>query len=261
MIEFLKGLFRRKGGIELEFAAISECGLVRRDNQDHFAAHPDSGVFCVADGMGGGEGGAKASEIACAKVSKAASDKTDFPERIRRIASAVRAANGEIREYAKNAGYRQMATTATILAVEKRTGVGVIGYVGDSRVYRFRGGELTQLTHDHTLAGELSRRAATRALADQLDGRAVALSHVLTRAVGIEPDVQTEWRKIDLHDGDMYLICSDGVYDMVAAGGLRDVFAAGGTPQEIADRLAVKVVDGGAEDNYTAIVLKTGVRG
>lgn len=258
MFDFMRGLFRREGEIALEFAAVSERGLVRPDNQDHFTVHQESGVFCVADGMGGGEGGAKASEIACASISRAASDRGDFPERIKRIAAAVREANGEIRKYAKKAGFRQMATTVTFLAVERRTGVGVIGYVGDSRIYRFRDGELTQLTHDHTLAGELSRRAATRALANQLDGRAGALSHVLTRAVGIEPDVQTEWRKIDLRAGDMYLICSDGVYDMVAAGGLREAFAAGGTPQEVADRLAGRVVDGGAEDNYTAIVLRIG---
>ena len=246
--------------MELECAAVSERGLVRRDNQDHFTVHPESGVFCVADGMGGGEGGAKASEIACDKMSEAAAARGDFPERIKRIAAAFRAANGEIRDFARKAGYRQMATTTTVLAVERRTGVGVIGYVGDSRVYRFRDGELTQLTHDHTLAGELSRRTATRALASQLDGRAGALSHVLTRAVGIEPEVQTEWRKIDLHDGDMYLICSDGVYNMVNADGMRDTFAAGGTLQEIVDRLAGKIVDGGAEDNYTVVVLRTGGR-
>ena len=261
MFEFVKSVFcRRKTGVPVEFATLSERGLVRPDNQDHFLVLCERGFFCVADGMGGGEGGAKASEIACAAMKRMVSRSKDFPGMVKAAAGAVCEANSEIREYAKKAGYRQMATTVTALMIDReRTGDGVIGYVGDSRAYRYRGGELAQLTHDHTLAGELSRsKAASRAAAAQLGARAGMLAHILTRAVGIEPDVQTEWRKIDVKSGDLYLVCTDGVYDMLAQETIREACAAGGQTDEIVRRLARLIVEAGAEDNYTIVAFRIG---
>ena len=120
----------------LDVASLSACGLVRADNQDHFLVNRGRAFFCVADGMGGGEGGAEASDIVCRCIGKAVACRTPFPERVHRAAEAIRTANREIRAYAQKAGYRQMATTVTVFAVDERAKdpSAVIGYVGDSRV-------------------------------------------------------------------------------------------------------------------------------
>ena len=97
-----------------------------------------------------------------------------------------------------------------------------------------------------------------RSLASEFGARTGALSHVLTRAVGIEEEVQPDWRKLDVHPGDVCMICSDGVYDMVPDEGIRAAIAAGGTAAEIAARIERLVLAEGAADNFTAIVVKIG---
>ena len=257
MFGFLKRLFRRSP-LVVETASLSACGPVRSENQDHIMVRRKRLTFCVADGMGGGEGGAKASEIVCSDLAATVSRFQDFGERVRACAEAIRAANAHIRDFAKQAGYRQMATTVALLALDGSEGrVGVVGHVGDSRVYRYRDGQLTQLTHDHTMVGELSRSATGRKMASDLVTRANPLSHVLTRAVGIEREVQPEWRKIDITPGDIYLICSDGVYDMVADEGLRAALEEGGAAREIVARIEARVVAAGAADNYSLVVVRT----
>lgn len=256
MFEFLR---RRKRRFDVDSATFSDRGLVRPDNQDHVLAYGARGLYCIADGMGGGEGGAKASEIACASISRAVSRRTDFAERVKRTDEALRSANVEIRDYAAKAGYRQMATTAAVLLLDLAEGrQGVVGSVGDSRVYRFRGGELVQLTRDHTMACELSRTIGGRAMSAGISGREHLLSHVLTRAIGIEPEVKPEWRRIDFAAGDAFLVCSDGLYDMADAAAIRAAVAAGGRAKDVVARLAETVVKNGASDNYSMIVVKVG---
>ena len=248
-------LSRGKG--RLHFHSLSEKGPVRKENQDHFHVSSDRRLFCVADGMGGGEGGAKASEIACSAVACGDDGARDFTSRISRISRSIIKANSDIRIYARQAGYRQMATTVTVLAFDEKAQCAVIGYVGDSRVYRYRNGKLSQLTHDHTLAGELGRRTIPQSLLERFSAGADRLSHILTRAVGIEADIQTEWRKVDVQDGDMFLVCTDGVYDMAGEDGMAAAFAtSGGVCKTAAEALADAIVAAGAMDNYTMIVVK-----
>ncbi len=261
MLAFLKRLLDRRPAMRqrLDVATVSACGLVRPDNQDHFLVDDEHAFFCVADGMGGGEGGALASDIACRCLGDAAGRSSSFLARVQRVSEAIRTANAEIRNHARQAGYRQMATTVTALTIDPTDMTSaVIASVGDSRVYRFRGGALTQLTHDHTLAGELNRRGAMRGYAAGLDARVGSLSHVLTRAVGIEEDVQPDWRSIDVQEDDWYLLCSDGVYDMVSDEALSAAFAAGGSAADMAARLEGRVVAEGATDNYTLVVVRIG---
>lgn len=261
MFRFLKKILSRPGpALSVDCASVSERGLVRADNQDSLLIRDDCRVYCVADGMGGGEGGAEASAIMCRTLDKSVVGRLDFSGRIKAMAAAVHEANAEIRAFARRAGYRQMATTVAMMSLDLDSAAptAIIGYVGDSRVYRLRSGELARLTHDHTLAGELSRRASVRAAAGKLGADADRLSHVLTRAVGIEGDVQTEWRRVDLAPGDAYLVCSDGVYDMAGDAGIRDALASAATARDAVSALAEKTVAAGAADNYTMIVLKLG---
>ncbi len=243
--------------ISVDVASASERGLVRPDNQDHVLVNRRNCVFCVADGMGGGEGGAEASEIVCCTISEAVARRMDFANRLHLVDDALLKANSSIHDYAVAHGYAKMATTGTVLVLDaEESDNAVVGNIGDSRIYRFRHGELKQLTRDHTMANELvsGRPPSTGALA-----RKCSLSHVLTRAIGVEPELAVDWRRIEVRPGDAFLLCSDGVYDMVDDGQLRGAFAAGGNASTIVSRISEKATAAGAADNFSIVVVK--VRG
>ncbi|MBQ6137478.1 MAG: serine/threonine-protein phosphatase [Kiritimatiellae bacterium] len=254
--------FRQKRRVyTIESASLSDRGLVRADNQDHVVAYRGRASFCVADGMGGGEGGAKASELVCRHFVKAVVARRGFADRIRRVAEAIDRANADIRDFADGAGYRQMGSTVAALVLDEGASFqAIVAHVGDSRVYRYRAGVLEQLTRDHTMASELTRRACGATAAAALAGRTSVLSHVLTRAIGIEDTVKVDWRRVDFRAGDQFLVCSDGVYDMIDHDGIRKAFAQGGRPRDVVERLAAGVVRGGAADNYSIVVLRIGAK-
>lgn len=240
-------------GRVVDVASLSACGPVRRENQDHCFASPETAFFCVADGMGGGQGGAKASEIVCRQLSGVALRSANFAERMSRVDLAVRAAQAEIRSFARAAGFAQMATTVALLALESADSpIAEIASVGDSRIYRFRGGELKQLTRDHTYAEALKRAGAWDELAADAEG---AYTHVLTRAIGTGSDALVDWRWIDVRKNDRFLLCTDGVYDMASDDAIGAAFAEGGSSGEVLARLEARVLAAGGRDNYTMIVV------
>ena len=111
----------------------------------------------------------------------------------------------------------------------------------------------------HTLAEELAQHCPSRIAKPFADIRAIALSHVLTRAVGVgQEPLKVDWHKIDVVDGDVLLLCSDGVHGSVPHPMLLGAVLAGGSSKEIIDRIATMVVESGARDNYSAIVVKIG---
>ena len=253
----LFGLVGRKFKVDVAFA--SECGLVRKENQDHVVADPKALVFCVADGMGGGEAGGEASDIVCRNVSAVLHDYASFADRVRLVDDAIHRADGEIRAISAAAGYRQMGSTAAVLVSDGRR-IAAVGNVGDSRVYRLRDGGLVQLTRDHTIVRELNLQTAGRAVAAGLRDRSLAISHMLTRALGVQEEAAPEWRRIDVRRDDVFLVCTDGLYDAASEADIRGALAAGGAAKEIAARLARLAVAGGAGDNYSLVVVKIGGR-
>ena len=254
-------LFRRRR-VRIDSAALSDRGLVRAENQDHVLVNRGRRFYCVADGMGGGDGGAKASEIVCRCLRAAVARRTDFAERLDRVRAALAQANADIRAYAARAGFtRQMASTAALLALDPGTcRQAVVGFIGDSRVYRLRDGGLVQLTRDHTIVRELNLQTAGRAVAAGLRDRSLAISHMLTRALGVQEEAVPEWGRIDVRRDDVFLVCSDGLYDAASEADIRGALAAGGAAKEIAARLARLAVAGGAGDNYSLVVVKIGGR-
>jgi len=239
-------------------ASWTDCGLVRKDNQDNFFVCDECLSYCVADGMGGCEGGAKASEIVCKVVRDAIGKSSEFIERVRTVDDAVKKANADIRAYSRKAGFKLMGTTVTVMMFDPDDmSEAIIGYVGDTRAYRWSGGSLLRVTRDHTMAEELSRISKT-CLDAELAGRASRLSHVLTRAVGVDTDVNMEWRRIDAHPGDWFIVCSAGVYDLVDDGGMSAAFAMAHKPEDVIASLCKQIVANGADDNYTMIVIKMG---
>ena len=233
----------------------SETGLVRKDNQDSLFVDGTKTVFCVADGMGGGSDGATASRFVCEEVEKIA-DAEMFFRRLKAVDAAIAAANDRIRDYASERGFKQMGSTLAVLLTDPDDGRrAAICHVGDSRIYRVRHGSVELLTKDHTIGGQLSA-FATGDQAAGLKSRANPLAHILTRAIGAAGKVEGEWRKIDLADGDRYLVCSDGVHDVVADSLIGEILTVECDLESASKRLGDEIVRNGAPDNYTYAIVE-----
>ena len=254
----LFGLLGKQRRFRTDVAFASECGLVRRENQDNVVVDPKTLVFCVADGMGGGEAGGEASASICRNVDSALHERASFADRVRLVDDAIHRADGEIRAVSATAGYRQMGSTVAVLVSDGKR-IAAVGNVGDSRVYRLRDGKLCQLTKDHTLMAEILSHRLPQGAKPLADVRALALSHVLTRAVGVGQErLKVDWRRVDVKEGDVMLLCSDGVHGSVLPSELAAAVAAGGGAKEILGRICSLVVAAGAHDNYSAVVVKIG---
>ena len=254
----LFGLLGKQRRFRTDVAFASECGLVRRENQDNVVVDPKTLVFCVADGMGGGEAGGEASASICRNVDSALHERASFADRVRLVDDAIHRADGEIRAVSAAAGYRQMGSTVAVLVSDGKR-IAAVGNVGDSRVYRLRDGKLCQLTRDHTLTAEILSHRLPQGAKPLADVRALALSHVLTRAVGVGQErLKVDWRRVDVKEGDVMLLCSDGVHGSVLPSELAEAVAAGGGAKEILGRICSLVVAAGAHDNYSAVVVKIG---
>ncbi len=257
------GLGRKPGEskscpIRIKVLRASETGLVRKDNQDNIFIDAMTNVYCVADGMGGGDEGAKASRIVCECLRRAVSQTgAGFVDRMEAVAGAIDEANFTVYDYARQRRYRQMGSTAAVLMFDgENKGRAAVCYVGDSRVYRVCRGLAAQLTRDHTVGAELSLRAgASGPDTDAFASRSNPLSHILTRAVGTELSVAPDWRKVDVHEGDRFVICSDGVHDVIT--NTRLGFLVGyDTLEKAKERLVAEIVKNGAPDNYSFILVE-----
>jgi len=242
--------------MKFNFASRNEKGLVRKENQDSVLCMEKSGVFAVADGMGGGSGGALASQIVCEELGRCGSP-ADFKAKVSDIGHAVDVANSRIFAYAKEHGFRQMGSTVAMLAVDgTKCARGAVGHVGDSRVYRVRGKAAELMTRDHSVGAELAASAGAAA-ASKLFARSNPLAHILTRAIGTRSEVQVEWREIDIADGDRFVVCSDGVHDVIETDELAAIVA-NCEIGNAADRLERIIVARGAPDNYSFVIVETG---
>ena len=236
---------------------VSETGLVRKDNQDSVFVDGAKTVFCVADGMGGGSEGATASRFVCEEIEKAVAAKT-LAERMEAVENAVTAANARIRAYAKERDFKQMGSTVAVLLLDPSDARrAAICHVGDSRIYRIRRRMAELLTHDHTIGGQLGE--LTKGItAAGFKSRTNPLAHVLTRAIGAGDKVEGDWKKIDVADGDRFLICSDGVHDVVSDARIGVILSCPDGLKEASSRLAEEVVRHGAPDNFSYVMVETG---
>ena len=229
------GFFGRKR-LKIECRSICDRGLARNDNQDCVFASEGASLFCVADGMGGAEGGALASRIVC-RCMEVVPAGGDFERRILAVDRAILAANAEVRRRAAELGFERMGSTAAVLLVDPAVPArAAIANVGDSRVYRRRGIRLECLTEDH---------------------RNGAYSHLLTKAVGAADSLEPDWVHASVCKGDVWLVCSDGVHEMVPDSTINALIARGGTASEIAARIEDCVRRAGARDNYSIVVVRT----
>jgi protein phosphatase len=226
------------------YARASDTGKKRRRNEDSYVVAPP--IFAVADGMGGAQAGEVASKLAAAALEDTDSGSSSGQER---VVSLIQEANRRVYARANtDPATSGMGTTMTVALVEGQ--VVTIGHVGDSRAYLVRAGRLEQLTEDHSLVNELLKSGK---LSPQ-EAETHPQRSVITRAVGTDPDVDVDAFTVDALEGDVFLLCSDGLTDMVDDEGILDVVE---RYHDDLDRVAKSLVSaanrGGGEDNITVI--------
>jgi protein phosphatase len=224
-------------------------GLKRQHNEDAYAILEDHQLFVIADGMGRHAAGEVASQL-CVEAIGEAFRSGDFgaprdpplPKRAARLRGATLLANQRILAAAKeNDYYSGMGTTVVSAYFSANNQRVYIAHVGDSRCYRLRAGMLTQLTRDHTLGNAgIQGRTAT----------------ILSRAIGVEPEVEVDVQVESPRPGDVYLLCSDGLSRMVAADEITATLRS--TPDlDVATKTLTDLANrGGGRDNITVILVR-----
>jgi PPM family protein phosphatase len=231
------------------YAAKTDTGRKRRRNEDAFVLAPP--LFAVADGMGGAQAGEVASKLAAAALEDTDPGRITGPER---VASLIQEANRRVHERSNaDPATSGMGTTMTVALVEE-DGV-VIGHVGDSRAYLVRNHEIEQLTDDHSLVNELLKSGK---LSPQ-EAETHPQRSVITRAVGTDPDVDVDSFTVVARDGDLFLICSDGLTDMIGDTEILDVVDRHrGDLERLTKQLVSAANKGGGEDNITVVAFTIG---
>jgi serine/threonine protein phosphatase PrpC len=239
----------------LRFSGASDMGRVRRNNEDAFHIDGDRGIFLVVDGIGGQAAGEKAAEIAVERVRARLERQTGTAEE--RIREAIAMANNEIvRAAGSNPQWQGMACVLTLALVESDSAV--IGHVGDSRLYKIRGGEIRKITHDHSPVGE---REDNQELSEAEAMRHPRRNEVF-RDVGSEehrPDDAgfIEVQRIPFEPDAALLLCSDGLSDLVGSLEIRrTVEANAGNPHQAVAELIQAANRAGGKDNVTVLVVE-----
>src|SRR3712207_5675410 len=226
--------------------ADSDLGRQRQGNEDSFFVR--SPLFVVADGMGGAQAGEVASATAVRAFEDGLPSGPPTEALVRLIASANRTIHDRSRTDVQMAG---MGTTLTAAYLAEDDAV-VVAHVGDSRCYLLRDGDLVRLTRDHSLVGELvARGKLTEEQAEVHPQRSV-----ITRALGPEPQVDVDVDVFPARDGDMFLLCSDGLTSMVPETEVRRILS-GGLSLERAGRELIQAANAaGGRDNITVILFR-----
>lgn len=249
---------RRQFGMEFEFYSQTDTGRVRTNNEDSVAVDESVSIAVLADGMGGYNAGEVASGMACDFIKaelgrwlqEAAQNASDSDVK-RAMDICVDNANRAIFNAANsNPTFAGMGTTL-VLGVF-RSGRLLMGHIGDSRAYRFRGGQLHQITKDHSL------------LQEQIDAGIItpeqaafsANKNLVTRALGVEDMVLLETHVHDIQSGDIYLMCSDGLSDMLRDPQIAAVMAAHTSLPEMGAALIAAACEAGGRDNIAVILIR-----
>ena len=229
--------------MRFRFGDRTDVGRGRPENEDSLLVAPEDGLCAVADGMGGHRAGEVASATAIDAL------KAAYLEG-QRIDQAVGAANAAVfARAAQDASLRGMGTTLTALALHDSTAE--LGHVGDSRAYLMRDGQVTQVTEDHSLVEQLVREGRlTPEEAQNHPQRAI-----ITRALGVDADVQVDTYRIDLKPGDRLLICSDGLTNMLSDDTIAQTLRRHVDPQQAADTLVDMANQAGGDDNITVVLV------
>jgi len=229
-------------------AGATHIGQVRQTNQDNFASR--TGIHVLADGMGGHQGG----EVASLEATSTIIESGKINSVADMVKSVSKANQAIIKRSKKDETLLGMGTTVCVLTEILGSDGEIkiaIANVGDSRVYRLGGSELTQVTLDHSLvadlvrAGELTQEEASRH----------PQRNILTRALGIEQDLVIDTWELTPVPGDRYLLCSDGLFNEIDDDKIAEILMADEELEKIAQKLVNHALQAGGNDNITALVL------
>lgn len=246
-------------------SGLTDVGLKRDHNEDYVLIDGEHGLFVLADGMGGHASGEVASQLAVSHFADFFNDTCQqdgfvwpydvtgletFAERA--VANGIQHANDRVFiESMRDRRYDGMGTTLAIMAdADDKM---VLAHVGDSRIYRFRGGVLTQLTEDHSLINHFKR---TRGMSDE-EVKSIASRNVIVRAIGLKEYVEPDVKVVDKRAGDVYLLCSDGLSDLVEDWVVENVLEGGiDDLDDTCKRLVRLANQRGGKDNISVILLR-----
>lgn len=229
-------------------AAATDVGSKRRINEDALLERPDAGLWVVADGMGGHAAGDVASHAVIHPLSL-----MERPESLSAFVDAVEdvliSVNQQLRDYAQQElGGRTVGSTVVSLLLSARTGVCL--WAGDSRLYRLRSGQLSRLSRDHSAVQEMVDAGAL----SQAEADRHPKSNVITRAVGGSERLFVDAAVFAPEPGDVYLLCSDGLYNEVAEDVIRRKMAL--APDEAVRQLLDEALHNGGRDNVSIIIVR-----
>ncbi len=242
----------------LDYSLLLDRGNVRERNEDRCGAFvPEEApllaergyLFVVADGMGGHAAGDVAAEITLETVQRTYFQ-ADWNGAAAKLHDALVAANDAILAAAHDGGRQGMGAAAVAVAVIGDRAA--VGWLGDARVYLFRGTQVLHLTNDHSWVQE--RMDQGRLSEDE--ARHHPYRNVLTRALGAEPDAEPEVRELPLAPGDVILLCSDGLWGPAGDGDLAQAIAVTDTADQAAQNLVDLALARGGHDNISVIVVR-----
>jgi serine/threonine protein phosphatase PrpC len=249
--------------VKIVSAGATDIGKRRANNEDAYLLNDELQLYAAADGVGGNEGGEIASRIAVDTLASVLPDLLSWKDRTPpagvvpgsvtesdALERAVTFANRAIRQEREgSAALADMGTTLTVLLL--RNGRAYLAHVGDSRAYLLRDGTLRQITNDHSLVAEQVRLGVLT----PEQAKASPNRHVITRALGLDEELQVDLPEMDLQKGDVILLCTDGLTEMVDDRKIASILANAGA-REAAAALIKEANSRGGRDNITAIVVQ-----
>ena len=233
----------------LEAFGISDPGCVRNNNEDCYLLSPQTGLYVVADGMGGAQAGEHASKLAVDTLADVIGKaEQSGPEM---LARAFQEANNRVMSAASSDASLEGMGTTLVAALESGPEV-LIASVGDSRAYVYQGNELIFITEDQTWVHEVARRLGI----DEMSLRTHPMRHVLTMAIGVSPELRVHSYALKPQPGDQILLSSDGLHGVVDASVIAGALAGNGNLEAKCRRLIEAAKQAGGPDNITVVLLR-----
>jgi serine/threonine protein phosphatase PrpC len=234
-------------------AAVSDRGRKRATNEDAFGYSIEQGVYLVCDGMGGAAAGEVASSLAVDEVMRVLTDRAPGVPLPSLLEQAISDANQVIYSRAQaNTKLNGMGTTLVALVAEERR-IQVLN-IGDSRCYRMRGGNLEQITLDHSLVDEQVRLGRM----SMAEAARSPMRNVITRALGTQSRVTPDIFDLEADPGDLFLLCSDGLTRELTDGSIEQILARERTLEGLCRELVTAANQAGGSDNITCLLVRVG---
>lgn len=235
--------------MKVAVGASTDVGRVREGNEDSYFV--DADLFAVADGMGGHAAGDVASATAVEVIQQRRGEID--PRDPDSLAAIIREANRAIWEKSANdPSLRGMGTTCTMILIDGTQAQ--IAHVGDSRAYLYRQGQIRQITEDHTLVSRMVREGKLK----PEEAESHPQRSMITRALGVDDEVEVDRSSLDLAQDDRIIICSDGLTGMISESDIADTLEHEAEPQAAAEMLVKRANQAGGQDNITVIVIDVG---